>query len=111
MKPEQSWRLPVRKRDIPSSVPVNLLQQDQQLLGQHHPSPQQQQLPLAEYHGAGGGMMDGQMGMHGLPMYRQQPPQPPRMRRGAFRFVKPGPCTAICRHGVAEYSLLRLAGD
>ena len=56
------------------------------MAGQHHPPQQQQQqpLPLAEYHGAGGGgMMDpGQMGMTGMPMYRQQPPQPPRMRRG-----------------------------
>lgn len=64
--------------------------QEQQLAGHHQPS-QQQQLPLTDYHGAGGAVMDGgQVGMHGLPMYRQQPPQPPRMRRGATS-SPPGP--------------------
>jgi len=79
----------------PLSLLRDGLRQDQQLLGQHQPSPQQQ-LPLAEYHGAGGGMMDGQMGMHGLPMYRQQPPQPPRMRRGgSCASAKPDPCAVF----------------
>ena len=70
------------------------LRQEQQLAGQ------QQQLPLAEYHGAGGGgMMDpGQLAMHGLPMYRQQPPQPPRMRRGTIlAYDTDRACTALQR--------------
>jgi hypothetical protein len=58
-------------------------QQEQQLVG-GQPPPPHHQLPFIEYHdGVGGGLMDaGQLAMQNLSMYRQQPPQPPRMRRG-----------------------------